>query len=274
MIIIAAAQMRVSRDREENVRKSVDFIEKAAAAGAQLVCFPEGQLGYYAPQYPDLAADDIAVTIDDPCIQTLRAACRENSIIAVIAHNFIIDGKIYASMMIISEKGEILGIQKKNHIVCAPHYYEQHYFTPGDEGYNVVETSVGRIGMIVCFDRHFPESFRTCVLKGADLIIVPVANDKSEPLEIFRWEIRIPAYQNGVNAVMINRVGVEGEMDFCGETMAVNYDGSIAAIADDSEQLLTAEFDTEGAREFRKEKQYVSLMRPEIFAYGQSGTTE
>ena len=132
----------------------------------------------------------------------------------------------------------------------------------------------GGPGMIVCFDRHFPESFRTCVLKGADLIIVPVANDKSEPLEIFRWEIRIPAYQNGVNAVMINRVGVEGEMDFCGETMAVNYDGSIAAIADDSEQLLTAEFDTEGAREFRKEKQYVSLMRPEIFAYGQSGTTE
>ena len=265
MVRIAAAQMRVSEDMETNYRKSLEFIKEAAEADAKMVCFPEGQLTHYVPQYKGLKTEDIAIEMDHPYIQGFCDACKENGIIASIAVNLKIAGNVYPSMMLISEKGEILGITKKNHIVYAPHFYEKDYFTPGNEGFPVFDTSIGKVAQIVCFDRHFPESFRTCALKGADFVVTGVANEKIEPCEVFRWEILIPAFQNSMNCLMVNRVGVEGNMDFCGESVFAAHDGTVAAIADDSECLLTADLDFDAARKLREEKQYLSLRRPEAF---------
>ena len=181
MVRIAAAQMRVSEDMETNYRKSLEFIKEAAEADAKMVCFPEGQLTHYVPQYKGLKTEDIAIEMDHPYIQGFCDACKENEIIASIAVNLKIAGNVYPSMMLISEKGKILGITKKNHIVYAPHFYEKDYFTPGNEGFPVFDTSIGKVAQIVCFDRHFPESFRTCALKGADFVVTGVANEKIEP---------------------------------------------------------------------------------------------
>ena len=137
MVKIAAAQMRVSEDMETNYRRSLEFIKEAAEAGAAMVCFPEGQLTHYVPQYKGLKTEDIAIEPDHPYIQGFCDACRENGIIASVAVNLQIDGNVYPSMILISEEGEILGITKKNHIVYAPHFYEKDYFTPGDEGFPV-----------------------------------------------------------------------------------------------------------------------------------------
>lgn len=265
MIRVAAAQIEVSESLELNYHKSIRYIREAAEKGAQFVCFPEGQLSHYIPQYPGLKADNFAIGLDHPYIQGFCDVCREVGIIASIALCLDIDGKVYAANMIISENGEILGIGKKNHIVQAEHFYEQDYFTAGNEGFQVVDTSIGKIGIIVCFDRHYPESFRTCVFKGAAFIVVPVANEKIEPSDVFQWEIRIPAFQNSVNIVMCNRVGVEGQMDFSGETIFANPDGSIAALAGDKEELLIAEIDLEKTVELRNLKQYIPLLRPEVF---------
>lgn len=265
MVRIAASQMSVGEDILENYEKSLRFIKEAAEAGAKMVCFPEGQLTHYVPQYKGLRTEDIAIEMDHPFIQGFCDTCREYRIIASIAVNLKIEGNVYPSMMLISEKGEILGITKKNHIVYAPHFYEKDYFTPGDEGFPVFDTSIGKVAQIVCFDRHFPESFRTCALKGADFVVTAVANEKIEPCEVFRWEILIPAFQNSMNCLMVNRVGVEGNMDFCGESVFAAHDGTVAAIADDSECLLTADLDFDSARKLREEKQYLSLRRPEVF---------
>jgi len=262
---IAAAQISVSEDMESNYKKALNYIKDAADAGAQMVCFPEGHLTHYIPQYQGLDPESFAIGMDHPYIKGFCDACRENHIVASVALNLDIDDKVYPSMMLISEEGEILGITKKNHIVYAPHFYEADYFTPGDEGFPVFDTSIGKIAQIVCFDRHFPESFRTCALKGADFIVTAVANEKVEPCEVFRWEILIPAFQNSVNCLMVNRVGREGNMDFCGETVFAAPDGRAAVLADDSECLLTADLDFEKARELREAKQYLSLRRPEIF---------
>lgn len=265
MHLLAAAQIQISDTMQDNFDKSIQYIKKAAASGARFVCFPEGQLSHYIPQRPGIKAADFAIGLDHPYILQFRKTCKQEGIIASLALCLEIDGKIYASNLIISEEGEILGIGKKNHIVQAEHFYEQDYFTPGNEGFRVVDTTIGKIGMIVCFDRHFPESFRSCGLQGADFIVVPVANEKIEPLDIFQWEIRIAAFQNSVNIVMANRVGVEGDMDFCGQTVFVNADGSIAGMAGDQEQLVLANMDIEGAVALRKEKQYIALRRPEAF---------
>ena len=265
MVKVAAAQLQIGNDMEKNYRKSIRCIEEAASAGARFLCFPEGQLSHYIPQYQGRKSVDFAIGLDHHYIEGFSEACRKSGIIASIGLCLDIGGKIYASNMLVSEKGEILAIAKKHHIVQTSHFYEQDYFTAGDEGYPVVETSIGKIGMIVCFDRHFPESFRACALKGADFIVVPVANEKIEPLEIFQWEIRIPAFQNSVNIVMCNRVGKEGRMDFCGQTVFVNADGSIASLAGDQEQLLVTQMDLSKTARLREEKQYIPLRRPEVF---------
>ena len=268
MTKLAAAQIRVGDDMSANYRKSVRYIEEAAAKGAKFVCFPEGQLSHYVPQYQGRRPDDYAIGLDHSYIEGFRDVCRRERIIASLGLCLDIGGKVYASDVLISEEGEILAIGKKNHIVQAEHFYEQDYFTAGNEGFQVAETSIGRIGLIVCFDRHYPESYRTCVLKGADLIVVPVANEKIEPSEVFQWEIRIAAFQNSVDIVMCNRVGREGEMDFSGETVFAGPDGGVAGLAGDGEQLLIVDVDMKEASKLREAKQYLPLRRPEVFDLG------
>lgn len=265
MVKVAAAQIKISDDMEENYKKTLHYIWKASEHGAKFICFPEGQLSHYIPQYKGLKANNYAIGLDHPYIKGFCEACMQAHIIASIALCLEIDGKVFATNMIISENGKIMGIGKKNHIVQTEHFYEQDYFTAGNEGFQVVETNIGKIGIIVCFDRHYPESYRTCVLKGADFIVVPVANEKIEPSDVFQWEIRIAAFQNSVNLVMCNRVGLEGHMDFSGESVFVNPDGSIVSLASDQEQLLFAELDMEKARGLREKKQYIPLRRTEVF---------
>lgn len=265
MVKIATAQMAVSELMEDNYRKSLEFICKAAEGGAQLVCFPEGQLSHYVPQYEGLDKKDFAITLDHPYVEGFRQACKENHILGSFGLCLEIEGKVYACNMLIDENGVIVGIAKKNHIVQAYHFYEQDYFTPGNEGFPVVDTSIGKIGLMVCFDRHFPESFRTLTLKGCQLALVPVANEKIEPGEVFQWEMRIPAFQNSIYTVMINRVGIEGIMDFSGETVVCGPDGEVVVQADDQERIMFAELDFDKCLALREKKQYLTLRRPEVF---------
>ena len=262
---IAAAQIAADENVEKNYRKSLEYIKKAAENGAKLICFPEGQLAPYIPQYEGRKKDSFAVAVDHPYIKGFCDACREAHIIGCFGLCIEEGENVYASMMIVSEDGEILGIGKKNHITRFEHFYEQDYFTPGQEGFLVADTSIGKVGVIVCFDRHYPESYRTCVRKGADLIVVPVANEKAEQTDIFRAEIQTAAFQNSVNLIMCNRVGTEGQMDFCGETVFAGPDGEIITLGGDREELLYAELDMDAPKIIREKKQYFSLLRPEVF---------
>ena len=171
----------------------------------------------------------------------------------------------YPVSFIVDEYGDVLTVQKKHHIVRAYHFYEQDYYTAGNEGFKVVDTSIGRLGTIVCFDRHFPESWRTLALKGADFVVTPVANEKIEPSDVFQWEIRIPAFQNSMYTCMVNRVGLEGEMDYCGESVFAGPDGNVLAVGDDREGLVIADLDFEHAVKVRAEKMYMPLRRSEVF---------
>lgn len=271
-IKIAVAQFAMAESVEENYRNSIRFIERAAAAGADLVTFPEGHLSRYAPQYPGLDPMSFAMSLDHPYVQGFLEACKANHIMACIGLCLLEGETIYATAVLISAEGEILGIGKKNHIVCTDHFYERDYFTPGNEGFVVADTELGRIGLIVCFDRHYPESFRTCVRKGADLILVSAANEKAEPTEMFEWEIRVPAYQNSVNVVMSNRVGTEGAMEFCGLSVIVGPEGEVLARANDRETLLLAEADMASPVQIRAKRQYEALFRPEVFRVDAEGS--
>ena len=175
------------------------------------------------------------------------------------------DGRRYDTSLLIDDAGTLLGEQKMVHIAQATCFYEQDYYTPSEEGFKVFDTPIGKIGIVVCFDRHYPESIRTEALKGAELILVPTANTKDEPSELFQWEIKIQAFQNSVNVAMCNRVGLECCMDFSGESIVADCNGNTVALAGDREELLFAEVDLPAATVTRERKPYTSLRRPELY---------
>jgi predicted amidohydrolase len=129
----------------------------------------------------------------------------------------------------------------------------------------VFDTPLGKIGIVVCFDRHYPESIRTESLMGAELILIPTVNTKREPLEMFAWEVRVQAFQNSVAIAMCNRVGAEGDMVFAGESLLTDANGSVIVKADDAERLIIAEVDLQAVGQVRRQKPYTTLRRPELY---------
>ena len=262
---IAIYQMKMEKTQEANLVKCLSAVETAAKNGADMIVFPELTLMPFFPQYEKMDVEDRVLTSDSRTVGAFRDACRENGIYAV--PNFYLSevGKRYDASCLITPEGEIQGIQKMVHIAQAEQFYEQDYYTPSDDGFLVFPTSLGNIGIVVCFDRHYPESIRTESLRGADLILVPTANTKSEPMEMFEWEIRVQAFQNCVPIVMCNRTGLENEMDFAGESIAVDANGTLLAKADDKEQILYAEIDLAQTAGTKAKRPYLSLRRTETY---------
>lgn len=268
---LAMAQMKMSADMNENLQKSLDYIEKAK--GKDLLFFPEIQLTPFFPQYEEselesvlgITKDDICLDFDCEAIKSICSKCKETGI--YLSPNFYMkeNGKNYDMSLMIDNKGSILGRSKMVHVLSAPKFYETYYYTSSEDGYIVYDTPFGKIGVVICFDRHLPESIRTCALKGAELVIIPTANVKAEPLDMFEWEVRVQAYQNNVFVAMCNRVGVEGDMDFAGESLVVDCDGNVLYKADDEERLIEVDLDLDKCRESRKKRPYLNLRRPEMY---------
>lgn len=270
-MLLAMAQMSMCNDIEKNFQKSYEFAKQAK--GADLLFYPEIQQAPFLPQYhrADLPqkiggqADDYLLTLEDKRLQYFTELAREEQL--AISPNVYLqtsEGKFDTSLFI-DKNGEMQAQSKMVHVLSAPQFYETEYYTPSEEGFIVYETDFGKIGIVICFDRHLPESIRTCALKGAQLVIVPTANMTTEPMELFEQEIRVQAYQNGVFVAMCNRVGREGEAVFAGESLVVNPDGQTILKADGEERLLTCELDLPQVQATQKKRPYLSLRRPQFY---------
>jgi len=152
------------------------------------------------------------------------------------------------------------------HIAQLPGFYEQSYYTASDTGFRVYDTPLGSIGIVICFDRHFPESIRTCVIRGAGSILMPTANTMTEPRDVFECELRAAAFQNGVYIAVCNRVGAEGEAVFCGESTVVDPHGNVVAKGTATEALITADVDLSQVAAAHAKRPYPPLRRPDMYA--------
>ena len=262
---IAMAQMRMSENMDENLQKTIRLIREAGSQGADLVLFPEIQLTSFFPQYEGRDVSEYVLKEEDPMVQAVCRACCEEQI--YVSPNFYLeyDGKRYDTSLLINREGKIIGRQKMVHVAQCPSFYEQDYYTPSDDGFMVFDIELGKIGIVVCFDRHYPESIRTEALRGADLILIPTANTTEEPSDLFQWEIKIQAFQSSVFVAMCNRTGREGEMIFSGESIVAGPNGETILLAGSEEGLLFCDVNLEEAREARNRKPYTQLRRKELY---------
>ncbi|MBQ9674215.1 MAG: carbon-nitrogen hydrolase family protein [Ruminococcus sp.] len=262
---LAMAQIQVSESVEDNLQKTLRLIKKAKRNNADLIFFPEVQLSPFFPQYENKNADMFLMTQDSPEIKAICQACKESKIYASPNVYLSLNGKKYDASLMIDDNGKIIGISKMVYIAQAQNFYEQDYYTPSDDGFKVYDTPFGKIGIVICFDRHMPESIRKCSLKGAELILIPTANLKSEPMELFEWEVRIQAFQNLAYVAMCNRVGREGNIVFCGQSLVAKPDGSLLFKTDDKEELILLDIDLSDVAKQRSLRPWLKLAENNSF---------
>jgi predicted amidohydrolase len=261
---IAMAQMSMSNSIDDNFEKTISFINQSK--DCDLLFFPEVQVTPFFAQYKiddlKMSKDELSIALDDEKIEIIKSLAKENNI--YISPNFYVNdnGKYYDMSLMIDNNGDLIEKSKMVHIAQAEYFYEQDYYTPSDDGFKVVDTPFGKVGIVICFDRHIPQSIQSCAIKGAQLVIIPTANTIAEPMDMFEKEIQVQAYQNNVFIAMCNRVGKEDKMDFAGQSLIVDCDGNTLLKADDKEQLIKFAVDLSKAIQ---NQPYTELLRPNMY---------
>ncbi len=235
---VALAQLASGEDRAQNLERALGAMDEAAARGAVLVVFPEIVLDRFFPQHPSpergvcpAAVAALAEPIPGPITERLAAKARELELVTVF-NLFEVDaeGRTFDSSPVIDADGSLLGVTRMIHITDYEGFHEQDYYHPGDRGAPVYDTRAGRIGVAICYDRHYPEYMRALGLGGAELVVIPQAGTLDEwPEGLYEAEVRTAAFQNGYFAALCNRVGVEETLTFAGESFAVDPDGRVVA---------------------------------------------
>lgn len=277
-------QQKCTEDREANIARSADGIRDAAAKGARLVVLQELHAGVYFCQEEADHRFDQAEPIPGPSTEYFGALARELGIVLVISlFEKRASGLYHNTAVVLETDGSIAGKYRKTHIPDDPAFYEKFYFTPGDLGLSPVKTSVGKLGLLVCWDQWYPEAARLMALAGADLLLYPTAigiKPGEDPAEFERqrdaWITiqRSHAVANGLPVLSVNRTGFEpcpsgiGEgIDFWGSSFAAGCQGEILAMAGRGEEEVLA-VDLDLSRSDRVRRAWPFFRDRRIDAYG------
>jgi beta-ureidopropionase len=265
---IALVQQHASPDREDNVRRGREAFREASRAGAGLIAFAELGFLRFLPQYP-AAPNSLAMAepIPGPTTEIFSGLAREYGVVCVINLLERDGDRTYDSSPVIDADGRILGIVRMVHIMEGPGFHERGFYTPGDRGSLVFNTRAGKVGVAICYDRHFPEYMRGLALQGAEIVVVPQAGAVDEWTEgIFEAELQIAAFQNGYFAALANRVGKEEVDHFAGESFVVDPDGRVIARAPkDRDSILYADCDLTRLARSSARKHFLRDRRPEFY---------
>ena len=231
---IGIIQQHNTADADNNKCRIKAKIESLAAQGAELIVLQELHNGLYFCQTEDVAKFDMAETIPGPSTEFYGEIARQNNVVIVTSlFEKRTTGLYHNTAVVLERDGSIAGKYRKMHIPDDPAYYEKFYFTPGDMGFEPIDTSVGRLGVLVCWDQWYPEAARLMALRGAELLIYPTAigyesSDSADKQEQQReaWTTvqRGHAVANGLPVVAVNRVGHED--DPSGQTRGIQFWGS------------------------------------------------
>ena len=267
-IKLALIQQEATSDIKDNVRRGVEAFEEAARQGARLIAFAELA---FTPFYPQKSAGGdvkvLAEPIPGPTTELFIDLAKKYSVVTVL-NLFEKDGECtYDSSPVIDADGTLLGITRMVHIIEAPCFHEQGYYTPGDGKQLVYDTAAGKVGVAICYDRHFPEYMRRLGLWDAELVVVPQAGAVAEwPPGIYEAELQIAGFQNGYFTALCNRVGKEECITFEGKSFITDPSGKILAQAPANEDaILMTEINLDEVAESHARNHFLADRRPDIY---------
>ena len=252
---VGLIQQRNTSDIEANVRKLQTRVREAAAAGAELIVLQELHNGLYFCQTEDTALFDLAEPIPGPSTESFGAlACELGVVIVLSLFEKRAPGLYHNTAVVLERDGSIAGMYRKMHIPDDPAYYEKFYFTPGDLGFEPINTSVGRLGVLVCWDQWYPEAARLMAMRGAEVLIYPTAigwessdteAEKRRQKEAWVTVQRGHAVANGLPVVTVNRTGHEPDPSgqtrgilFWGNSFVAGPQGELLAELPNSEEMV------------------------------------
>ena len=266
---IALIQQIATPDRAANLQKGLASLRVAAGKGAQMVCFAELA---FEPFYPQKMASgdpaELAESVPGPITTAFQEVAAELGVVVVL-NLFERDGdRTFDCSPVIDADGSLLGRTRMIHITDYACFHEKGYYVPGDTGAPVYDTAVGRIGVAICYDRHYPEYMRALAVAGADLVIVPQAGSVGEwPDGLYEAEMRVAAFQNGYWVALCNRVGREECLTFAGESFVCAPDGVVTARAGLGEEtILYADVDLARNERSHARTLFLRDRRPELYS--------
>lgn len=258
---VGLIQQKNTADRAANIEKLNVNIRKAAREGAELVVLQELHNGLYFCQTEDTSMFDLAETIPGPSTETFGALAKELGIVLVLSlFEKRAPGLYHNTAVVLEKDGTIAGKYRKMHIPDDPAYYEKFYFTPGDLGFEPINTSVGRLGVLVCWDQWYPEAARLMAMRGAEMLIYPTAigwessdtqEEKDRQLGAWVTIQRGHAVANGLPVISVNRTGHEpdpsgqtGGIQFWGNSFVAGPQGELLTVfPNDEEEVRVIEID-------------------------------
>jgi N-carbamoylputrescine amidase len=285
---VGLVQMQCGPEPEQNLEHAMEMVREAAGKGANVVCLPELFMTQYFCQREDHGLFDLAEPIPGPTTTRLSQLARQQGVVLIASLFEKRAPGIYHNTAAIFEKdGTLAGIYRKMHIPDDPLYYEKFYFTPGDLGFKALDTNVGKVGTLVCWDQWYPEGARLTALQGANVLFYPTAigwhpAEKEEwgaaQYDAWRTIQRAHAIANGVYVAVVNRVGhetgnirgneVKGPgLDFWGGSFIADPFGRVIAEGShDKEEVLIGEVDLRKMEEIRRNWPFLRDRRIDSYA--------
>ena len=262
----------IEKIREANIAKHMTLIDAAGAAGVQILCMQEIFTGpYFCAEQVPRWYEATEYIPDGPTTRLMQATAKKYEMVIVVPlYEVESTGVYYNTAAVIDADGTYLGKYRKNHIPqVAPGFWEKYYFKPGNLGYPVFQTRYAKVGVYICYDRHFPEGARELGLNGAEIVFNPSATVAG--LSEYLWKLEQPAHAvaNGYFVGAINRVGTEAPWnigEFYGQSYFCDPRGQMLAVGSrDRDELVIADLDLDRIREVRNTWQFFRDRRPETY---------
>ena len=268
-------QTAVSENVVYNMAMTAQKIEEAAVRGAQIVCLQELYRTRYFPQEENVDADSLAEGIPGDSIRVFSLLAKKHRIVIIVPiFERNSDGKFYNSAVVIDADGEVLGTYRKTHVPYDPYFYEKDYFVEAEPNYQVFKTAYGQISVLICYDQWFPEAARICCLEGAEIIFYPTAigyiaghtSQDGDWHDAWRTVQRAHAIANGVHVAAVNRVGVEGDLEFWGGSFVCDSFGKVVAEAGEGkEEVLVVSIDLSKNKRIQDGWGFLRNRRPDTY---------
>ena len=267
----ALVQSAWTGDFESMLDTNSSYARQAANDGAAVLCFQEIFTGPYFCTVQDPSFYDLAEPIPDgPTVTAMMKLAKETSMVIVVPiYERVDEGTFYNTAAVIDADGTLLGIYRKTHIPQVEGFWEKFYFRPGNLGYPIFDTAVGRIGVYICYDRHFPEGWRELGLKGAKIVFNPSATTRGHSKYLWQLEQPAAAVANQYFVGAINRVGSEDlvDTDYYGSSYFVDPRGQIVGetASDTTDEVVVRDLDMSEIEAARRHWAFYRDRRPDVY---------